>query len=136
MTTALKLAATSGVDVRIVVPHIPDKKIVNQVTKSNYEELIRHGVKIYEYEPGFVHSKTLVVDDEIAVIGTTNYRSYYLHYECGIIFINNKIVKDCYEESIDTIENKCIEITMEDVLKTPKIVKVLRSVYSIFSGML
>lgn len=138
MTTALKLAATSGVDVRIVVPHIPDKKIVNQVTKSNYEELIRNGVKIYEYEPGFVHSKTLVVDDEIAVIGTTNmdYRSYYLHYECGIIFINNKIVKDCYEESIDTIENKCIEITMEDVLKTPKIVKVLRSVYSIFSGML
>ena len=138
LITALKLAATSGVDVRIVVPHIPDKKLVNHVTKSNYGELLKSGVKIYEYEPGFVHSKTLVVDDEIAVIGTTNmdYRSYYLHFECGIIFIKNNVVEDCYHESISTIENHCIEITVADVLKTSAIVRLIRSTLSIFSGML
>lgn len=138
MISALKLAASSGVDVRIVVPHVPDKKLVNQVTKSNYEELIKHGVRIFEYEPGFVHSKTFVVDDEIAIIGTTNmdYRSYYLHFECGIIFIKNKIVEACYQESLDTINNHCIEITMEDVENTSKIVKLFRSVLSIFSGMM
>lgn len=138
MISALKLAATSGVDVRIVVPHIPDKKLVNEVTKSNYEELIKHGVKIYEYEPGFVHSKTFVVDDEIAIIGTTNmdYRSYYLHFECGIIFIKNKIVQECYKESIQTINNNCIQITMEDINKTPGLVRFIRSILGIFSGML
>ncbi|CAM4245306.1 cardiolipin synthase [Erysipelothrix aquatica] len=138
MVMALKMAARSGVDVRIVVPHIPDKVVVNQVTKSNYQDLLEHGVRIFEYEPGFVHSKTVVVDDEIAMIGTTNmdYRSYYLHYECSILFMDSETVTKCYEDSIDTINNHCIEITLEEALKTPFIVRVFRSVVRVFSGLM
>ena len=86
MKTALLLAAKNGIDVRILVPHIPDKWYVFAVTRSNYKDLIEGGVKIYEYTPGFVHGKSFVVDDKMAIVGTVNmdYRSYYLHYECGV----------------------------------------------------
>lgn len=69
---------------RITVPHVPDKKLVFMVTRANYEPLLKAGVKIYEYTPGFIHSKSFVSDDEIGLCGTTNmdYRSYYLHFEC------------------------------------------------------
>lgn len=69
-----------------MVPHIPDKKFVFEVTRANYRSLLKNGVKIYEYTPGFVHAKTMVTDDKLAVIGTINldFRSYYLHYECGV----------------------------------------------------
>lgn len=135
---ALKMAARSGVDVRIILPHVPDKKIVNQVTKSNYNELIKAGVRIFEYEPGFVHSKTMVVDDEICLVGTTNmdYRSYYLHFECSILFLDPKMVEACYKDSMDTIENKSIEITQEDCDKTPYLVNLFRSFANIFSGLM
>ncbi|WZU02415.1 phospholipase D-like domain-containing protein [Erysipelothrix sp. D19-032] len=138
LVMALKMVARSGVDVRIVVPHIPDKVVVNQVTKSNYQDLLEHGVRIFEYEPGFVHSKTVVVDDEIAMIGTTNmdYRSYYLHYECSILFMDSETVTKCYEDSIDTINNHCIEITLEEALKTPFIVRVFRSVVRVLAGLM
>ena len=84
MKTSLELAAKCGVDVRIMVPHIPDKKFVFEVTRANYRSLLKNGVKIYEYTPGFVHAKTMVTDDKLAVIGTINldFRSYYLHYGC------------------------------------------------------
>lgn len=138
MAQALVLSALSGVDVRIVVPHIPDKKVVNQVTKSNYEVLLEGGVKIYEYEPGFVHSKTFVVDDEACLVGTTNmdFRSYYLHFECSILFVNNPIVMDCKKDVLDTIENNCIEITLEQAQATPYVVKLFRSFARIFSGLM
>lgn len=85
MINALILAASRGVDVRIIAPGIPDKKMVYGVTKSYFEALIRGGVSIYTYTPGFVHSKVFVCDDEIATVGTINmdYRSLYLHFECG-----------------------------------------------------
>ena len=81
---AIKHAARSGIEVSIIVPGIPDKKIINILTKSYYHELLKAGIRIYEYTPGFVHSKLMVADDEIAVMGTVNmdYRSLYLHYEC------------------------------------------------------
>ena len=85
MMTALCLAAKSGVDVRIMTPGVPDKKMVFLLTQSYYAQLIEAGVKIYEYQPGFLHAKSFVCDDEIAVVGTINldYRSLYLHFEDG-----------------------------------------------------
>ena len=81
MLDALKRAAKRGVDVRIIVPHIPDKKYVFVLTRSHYRELIENGIKIYEYTPGFIHEKVFIQDDERAIVGTVNfdYRSLYLN---------------------------------------------------------
>lgn len=95
MQSALTLAAKRGVDVRIVLPAIPDKKVVNQVTKSHYATLLESGVKIYEYTPGFIHEKCLLCDSKIATVGTVNldYRSLYLHYENGCVFYEGDIIE-------------------------------------------
>ena len=92
LSEAIKLAAERGVDVRIFTPHIPDKKSIFVMTRSNYEQFLKSGVKIYEYGDGFMHAKTLVSDDRIAVVGTVNldYRSFVHHYECGAVFYGNK----------------------------------------------
>ena len=94
MLGALALAAKSGVDVRIVTPHVADKKFVHATTRSYYMELIEAGVTIYEYTEGFIHAKTFVSDDKIAVVGTTNldFRSLYLHFECGVVIYDNPVV--------------------------------------------
>ena len=104
--SALELAAKRGVDVRIVIPHIPDKKIVYQVTKSYCPALIKAGVKIYEYTPGFIHAKSFICDDEIATVGTINmdYRSLVHHFECGCFFYKTSIIKDIYNDYINTFE--------------------------------
>lgn len=94
--TALETAAKSGVDVRIVTPGIPDKKLVYSITRSYYANLLLNGVKIYEYTPGFNHAKIFVSDDKIAITGTTNldFRSLYLHFEdCVLICLSPKIEK-------------------------------------------
>ena len=92
----LRLAAKRGVDVRIITPGIPDKKPVYQVTRSYYAGLVKDGVRIYEYTPGFVHAKQCVCDDETAVIGTINmdYRSLYLHFENGVFLYDCQAVRD------------------------------------------
>jgi cardiolipin synthase len=111
---AVKHAARSGVEVILILPHIPDKKIINVLTKSYYRELLRAGIRIFEYTPGFVHSKLMVADDEIAVMGTVNmdYRSLYLHYECGSIVYKNEAVLEAEADVSMTLE-KCTEITYE-----------------------
>lgn len=83
---ALCMAAQRGIDVRLVTPGIPDKRMVYSLTRSYYEPLIRAGVRIYEYTPGFIHAKSYLVDDEIGVVGTINmdYRSLYLHMEDAV----------------------------------------------------
>lgn len=85
MRHALCMAAGRGVDVKIITPGVPDKKVIYRLTRSNYKELLKAGVEIYEYTPGFLHAKSYVSDDRIAVIGSINmdYRSLYLHFECG-----------------------------------------------------
>ena len=137
MKTALILAAKNGIDVRILVPHIPDKWYVFMVTRSNYRSLIEAGVKIYEYTPGFVHGKTFVVDDKMAVVGTVNmdYRSYYLHYECGVWFYKSKVVMDVKKDYLETLE-KSQQITLEDCLKVKLPVRILRSILNLFSPMM
>ncbi len=118
MLSAFRLAAKSGVDVRIITPHIPDKKLVHLTTRSYYQALIEAGVRVYEFTPGFIHSKTVVSDDDIATVGTANFdfRSLYLHFECGTLVFNSSVVSDMKKEFFATLE-KCHEITEKD-LKT------------------
>ena len=114
MKTALCLAAKRGVDVQIITPGIPDKKIVWDLTRSYYPELLSAGVHIYEYTPGFIHSKLCICDDEAAVTGTINfdYRSLYLHFENGVWFYKNKVVADIFQDFKETL-NYCDPINIE-----------------------
>lgn len=106
MINSLILAARRGVDVRIVVPGIPDKKIVYDLTSSYFYTLIKGGVKIYTYTNGFVHSKVFLSDDEIATVGTINldYRSLYLHFECGIYMKDTNVIKDIKKDFEDSFK--------------------------------
>ena len=99
-TQALKNAAMRGVDVRVITPHIPDKKIVFCLTRSSYKELRKAGVKVYEYTPGFIHAKMLVSDDDMAFVGTINmdFRSLTHHFECGAVLYKNDCIKDIYND--------------------------------------
>lgn len=104
-------AVKRGVDVRIITPHIPDKKMVFALTRSNYEILINNGIKIYEYEEGFCHSKVILQDDRRSFVGTVNldFRSLYLQYEDGIYLYRDKIIQDIIKD-FDNIFNKSIKI--------------------------
>lgn len=103
MLTSLMNAAKRGVDVRIVTPGVPDKRIIYWITQSYYRVLIESGVKIYQYRPGFLHAKSFLCDDKIATVGSVNldYRSLYLHFECGVFLYRCKAVEelkaDCLE---------------------------------------
>ena len=134
---ALVNAAKSGVDVRIMVPHIPDKKYVFSVTRSNYEYLTQNGVRIYEYLPGFLHAKVMVADDRVAIVGTTNldFRSYFLHFECGSLIIDDPSIKDIVDDCKDTL-SKCIEITYEEAKNVNFMVKLWRAILNMFSTLL
>ncbi|GHU70384.1 cardiolipin synthase [Spirochaetia bacterium] len=105
LLSALTLAAKSGVDVRIITPHRWDKKIVAITSRSYYRQLISAGVKVYEYSSGFNHSKTFVSDDQVATVGTTNldFRSLYLHFECGVLLYENRAVQAVKEDFLATI---------------------------------
>ena len=115
MENALCTAAKRGVDVRILMPGIPDKPMVFYMAKSYYPPLLRAGVKIYEYSPGFVHSKSYVCDDRIATVGTINmdFRSLYLHFECGTLLYGCKAVMDV-KKDMEECFPKCHEVTMGD----------------------
>lgn len=106
MMTALLLAAKRGVDVRIITPGIPDKKYVFLLTQSYYSQLVQGGVKIYQYDPGFIHAKSFVCDDKFAIVGTINldYRSLYLHFECGTFFYRTPVVAEVKADLLETIE--------------------------------
>ncbi len=104
MEVALKAASLRGVDVRIITPHIPDKKVIFTLTRSYYRSLIQAGVKIYEYTPGFIHAKSFVSDDKVAVVGTINldYRSLVHHFECGCFLTDFDVISDIKEDFIKT----------------------------------
>lgn len=137
LSSALCLAAKSGVDVRITVPHIPDKKIVFMMTRSFYPQLLKAGVKIYEYTPGFVHAKSVVVDDTTAYIGSCNfdYRSLYLHFECGALLYNTPTVADMHDDFLATLE-KCEAVTYEKTRNANVFVRLARSLLRLFSPLL
>lgn len=137
IATALINAARSGVDVRIVTPAIPDKKMVFLLTQSNYENLIRGGVKIYQYTPGFIHSKCFVVDDEFASVGTTNldFRALYLHFECGVLMYKTESVCKVTEDMLDTFK-KSREILLEECENKNFFYQLFLSVMHLFSPLL
>lgn len=135
LCTDLENAALRGVDVRIMVPHIPDKKIVFSMTRSFYHRLMGAGVKIYEYEPGFIHAKSYLVDDAIAMIGTINldYRSLVHHFENGVWMYKCNAVTALKKDMEDTL-TKCIEVT-PDMLKTNLLQRFICAVVRIFAPM-
>ena len=106
MTTALCLAAKRGVDIKIVTPGIPDKKLVFLLTQSYYKQLVEAGIHIYEYTPGFIHAKCFASDDKVATVGTINmdYRSLYLHFENGVFMYKNDAVMQLKHDMEKTFE--------------------------------
>ena len=115
MLEALKAAAKRGVDVRLVVPGIPDKKLVFRLTRSYYVPLLRAGVRIYEFTPGFLHAKCYVSDDRAAVVGSINmdYRSLFLHFECGALLLYNSQVIALRDDVLRTLP-ECREVQLAD----------------------
>ncbi len=134
MKSALIMAAKSGIDVRIILPHIPDKWYVHPATRYNYLELLRAGVKIYEYTPGFIHSKCFVSDDTVATVGTVNmdYRSFVFHFECGVWLSGSESVLQIKEYFKET------EIVSEEILlakwrKRPVLQRLKEAVLHVFA---
>ena len=121
LETALKYAAQRGVDVKIILPGIPDKEMPYALAKTHYKRLIEAGVKIYEYTPGFVHAKVFTSDDRKAVVGTINldYRSLYHHYECATYMFETACIPEIEKDFQDTLA-KCSEVT-EQTIKDEKL---------------
>lgn len=116
LETSLKYAAERGIDVKLILPGIPDKKFAYALAKSHYKALLRSGVKIYEYTPGFVHAKVFVSDDVKAVVGTINldYRSLYHHFECATYLYKTACIADIERDFQDTLA-KCRKVTPETI---------------------
>lgn len=117
---ALQYAARRGVDVKIILPHIPDKKPIFAMSRTYYPDLLAAGVKLYEYKPGFMHAKVFTSDDEKAVVGTINmdYRSLYHHFECAAYIYQHPVVADV-ERDFDATLKECIEVDMQYYKKIP-----------------
>mgnify|MGYP002509988208 FL=1 len=116
----MQFAARRGVEVIMILPHIPDKKVVYWIARNFYPDLLKAGIKVYEYTPGFVHAKVFVSDDVCATVGTVNldYRSFYHHFECGVCFHENTVVPKVEEDFQNTLR-KCQEVTMDYYRKIP-----------------
>ena len=134
---ALKHAAKTGVEVNLIMPHIPDKKLINLVSKSYYRELIRAGVHIFEYTPGFVHTKMVAADTTICATGTVNldYRSLYLHYECACLMYKNSAIADIEDDFSKTL-TKCSEITLEKIDSWTVFFTIFTSILRVFAPLL
>lgn len=134
--SALTLAAKSGVDVRIITPGVYDKLLVHMTTRSFYRELICAGVKIYEYSEGFNHAKTFVSDDIAATVGTTNldFRSLYLHFECGVRLTNTSSIKDIRDDFLNMLDSCTLvnESNMKE--KLPK--RILQDILRLFAPLM
>ena len=137
MESALSLAAKSGVDVRIITPSKPDKWYVHAVTRSFYKTLTKNGVKVYEYTPGFIHAKNFVSDDKVGVVGTINldYRSLYLHFECGTYMYKTECLPDVKKDFLKTLES-CREITYAECLKVHPLRRLWRSILRLFAPLM
>ena len=118
MITALKLAAKSGVLVNIIFPAVPDKKTAFFLARARFSELIKAGIKIYEFTGGFIHAKNLVIDGKIASIGTVNmdFRSLYLHFENGVMLYNSPTVTDIRNDFEKTLSHSH-QLTLKDMKK-------------------
>lgn len=137
MVKSLSFAAKRGVDVSIILPHIPDKKYAFLLAKSHYGELIRAGVKIWEYTPGFVHAKVFTSDDTKAAVGTINldFRSLYLHFECGTYLYRNEVICEIERDYQETLA-LCRRFTLEDIANEPWYERVAGRALRLFSPLM
>ena len=133
MINALCRCAKKGVDVRLIIPGIPDKKVVYSLTISYLETLIDGGVKVYKYQPGFVHSKVFVSDDEVATVGTINldYRSLYLHFECGVFLKKVKAIKNIKDDLCESLTES--ELVTKKSLKMNSLKKLWYAILRLFA---
>ncbi len=136
MMTALCLASKRGVDVRIVTPSIPDKKIVFYLTQSYYHQLVKAGIKVYQFTPGFLHAKCYICDDKIATVGTINmdYRSLYLHFECGVYLYGTSTVRSIKEDFIETMEKSFL--INEKLMRHKLPMRLFQSILRLFAPIL
>lgn len=134
MISAICLAAKSGVDVKIITPSVPDKWYVHPVTQFYYSELMDAGVEIYEYTPGFIHSKMFLSDDNVATVGTVNmdYRSFYFHFECGVWMSGNESVADI-KSNFESIIADSEKIENEKWKKRPLSQKIKQALLHLFA---
>ena len=137
MIQALTTAAQSGVDVRIITPGIPDKKLVYLATRSFYQQLSRSGVRIYEYTPGFLHAKMIVSDDDVGVVGTINmdFRSFFMHFECGTVLYGGQVIHDIKNDMLD-IMAQSRSVDREWFRHVPWLSSILASIMRLFAPLL
>ncbi len=137
LTTALCNSAKSGVDVRIITPGVPDKWYVYSVTRFSYRALTEAGVKIYEFSPGFLHSKVFLADGDTAVVGTVNldYRSLYLHFE-NAVWMHKTHCLRAIRADFETTFPLCRKVEREDVRKTKFLVRLGRAILNLFAPMM
>ena len=137
MMTALCNAARSGVDVRIITPHVPDKWYVHMVSRAHYSQLVEAGVRIFEFTPGFIHAKSFVADGLYAVVGTINldYRSLYLHFECATWMYGASCIQDIYRDFLET-EAVSQEITLEQCRAVPFHTRIARNLLKMFAPLM
>lgn len=137
VNTALCNAAKAGVDVRIITPHIPDKRLIFEVTRAHYEPLLEAGVGIYEYTPGFVHAKNFAVDDVYGAVGSINmdYRSMFLHFEAGVWLCHDPSILDIKADFLGTLK-QCQAITLERCRDHSLLRRILRSVLRVFAPLM
>jgi phosphatidylserine/phosphatidylglycerophosphate/cardiolipin synthase-like enzyme len=136
MREALITAAYSGIDVRIITPYIPDKKNVKILTNYNYGSLLEAGVRIFEYTPGFIHAKTIISED-CGIVGTINmdYRSFHLHYECGVWICDRNAIDIIKQDLLETMEQSH-EVTYEEWEKRPLYIKAYQMILNLFSTLM
>ena len=134
MITSLCLAAQSGIDIKIMVPGIPDKWYVYYITQSYYRVLLEAGVEIYEYAPGFLHAKMYVSDDAQAIVGSANmdFRSMYLHFENCCSFYGGSMVQAVKSDFTETL-GECRRVTLDEVKKTPLWKRIFQIIFRIWS---
>ena len=137
MIEELTLAAKRGVDVRVVTPGIPDKKLVYQLTRSYYAQLAKNGVRIFEYSPGFLHAKQMLSDDATAVVGTINldFRSLYLHFENAVLLWRCGCIREIRRDFEETFP-LCREVTQAYCGRRPAPVRIVQSLLRLFAPLL
>lgn len=133
----LVIAAKSGVEVKLLIPGISDSKIVNAAARSYYSELMRHGIRIYEYQKGFVHAKAMVIDDSLSMIGSANmdYRSFDLNFEVNAIMYSEELNRKLYDAFYNDLKDS-IEINATEWLNRPKYIHIWEKLVRLLSPFL
>lgn len=137
MMQTLTYASECGVEVQIIMPHVPDKWYAFALAKTYYRKLLEAGVEIYEYTPGFVHAKVFVSDDDTATVGTINldYRSLFHHFECGTFIYENPVVQEIEKDFQKTLK-QCQKVTLEDLKKQNVFLKICGNIFKLIAPLM